>query len=95
MIKEEEKILTKHPTGKNGVNMPKKKYDTIRKSILDSLDKNEMSYSNIAQAAKDGLVNSFQGSTEWYVEVVKLDLEARKLIERIPNTKPQLYKLIR
>jgi hypothetical protein len=54
-----------------------------------------MSYSNIAQAAKDGLVNSFQGSIEWYVEVVKLDLEARKLIERIPNTKPQLYKLIR
>ena len=42
MIKEEEKILTKHPTGKNGVNMTKKKYDTIRKSILDSLDKNEM-----------------------------------------------------
>ena len=55
MIKEEEKILTKHPTGKNGVNMTKKKYDTIRKSILDSLDKNEMSYSNIAQAVKDGL----------------------------------------
>jgi uncharacterized protein DUF6958 len=53
-----------------------------------------MSYSNIAQAVKDGLVNSFQGSIEWYVEVVKLDLEARKLIERIPNTKPQLYKLI-
>ena len=75
--------------------MTKKKYDTIRKSILDSLDKNEMSYSNIAQAAKNGLVNSFQGSIEWYVEVVKLDLEARKLIERIPNTKPQLYKLIR
>ena len=80
--------------GKNGVNMTKKKYDTIRKSILDSLDKNDMSYSNIAQAVKDGLVNSFQGSIEWYVEVVKLDLEEIKLIERIPNTKPQLYKLI-
>jgi hypothetical protein len=74
MMKEEEKILTKHPTGKNGVNMTKQKYDTIRKSILDSLGKNEMSYSNIAQAVKDGLVNSFQGSIEWYVEVVKLDL---------------------
>jgi len=54
--------------------MTKQKYDTIRKSILDSLGKNEMSYSNIAQAVKDGLVNSFQGSIEWYVEVVKLDL---------------------
>jgi hypothetical protein len=43
-----------------------------------------MSYSNIAQAVKDGLVNSFQGSIEWYVEVVKLDLEEIKLIERIP-----------
>lgn len=74
--------------------MTKQKYDTIRKSILDSLGKKEMSYSNIAQAVKDGLVNSFQGLIEWYVEVVKLDLEEIKLIERIPNTKPQLYKLI-
>ena len=74
--------------------MTKQKYDTIRKSILDSLGKNEMSYSNIVQAVKDGLVNSFQGLIEWYVEVVKLDLEEIKLIERIPNTKPQLYKLI-
>ena len=65
--------------------MTKQKYDTIRKSILDSLGKNEMSYSNIAQAVKDGLVNSFQGSIEWYVEVVKLDLEEIKLIERIPT----------
>ena len=68
------KNFNKASYGKNGVNMTKQKYDTIRKSILDSLGKNEMSYSNIAQAVKDGLVNSFQGSIEWYVEVVKLDL---------------------
>ena len=58
------------------------------------LDKNEMSYSNIVQAIKDGMGNSFRGSIEWYVEVVKLDLEARKMIEQIHKTKPQLYKLI-
>jgi len=42
---------------------------------------------------KKQLKNKFQGSIAWYVEVVKLDLEARKIIKRIPKTKPQLYRL--
>jgi len=44
----------------------------------------EKLYSNI----KD----SFEGGVQWYGETVKLDLEARKIIERT-NTKPQKYRL--
>ena len=51
--------------------------------------------SNIVQAVKDRLENTFEGSIGWYVETVKLDLVAREIIERIPRTKPQLYRLIR
>ena len=94
MGKDDEKILTKHPSGKHGVNITKKKYDTMCKAILDSMVKKEMSYSNIVQAVGDDLRNSFEGSIKWYVEVIKLDLEARNMIEKIPNTKPQMYRLI-
>ena len=34
-----EKILTKHPLGKSGKNIDRKKYDTLRKAILSALRK--------------------------------------------------------
>ncbi|MBK8984433.1 MAG: hypothetical protein IPM38_19465 [Ignavibacteria bacterium] len=36
--------------------------------------------------------DDFEGGVQWYGETVKLDLEARKLIERTKN-KPVKYKL--
>jgi hypothetical protein len=46
-MEKEGKILTRHPNGKNGVNISKKKYVTIYNAVLDSLAKNGMSYSDI------------------------------------------------
>jgi hypothetical protein len=34
----------------------------------------------------------FEGGVQWYGETVKLDLEAREIIERT-NTKPEKYRL--
>jgi hypothetical protein len=36
--------------------------------------------------------DSFEGGVHWHGEVVKLDLEARKIIERTSD-KPQKYKI--
>jgi hypothetical protein len=90
--KDDEKILTKHPSGKHGINITKK-YDTTCKAILDSLVKKEMSYPNIVQAVGDDLRNSFESSIKWYVKVIQFDLEIRNMIEKIPITKPQMYRL--
>jgi hypothetical protein len=35
----------------------------------------------------------FRGSIGWYTTIVKLDLEARDLIERITDKKPQPLRL--
>lgn len=88
-----EKILTKHPDGKKGVNISKEKYDIIKKCIIESLDKDELTYTMITKIVEKKLDKNFEGSIGWYVESVKLDLEARNLIERIPKTKPQRYRL--
>jgi hypothetical protein len=90
-----EKILTKHPEGKKGVNISKEKYEIIRKAIIELLEKEELTYSQLANSVKKKLENRFEGSINWYVETVKLDLEAKKIIERIPETKPQLYRLMK
>jgi len=39
------------------------------------------------------LEGKFEGSIPWYVEVVKLDLETRGIVERISEMKPHLYRL--
>jgi len=91
----EEKILTKHPARKHGVNIDKTKYDLIRKAIIQSLKtKGALTFTDLTKTVKTNLKARFAGSIPWYVESVKLDLEARKVIKRIPKTKPQLYRLI-
>jgi len=86
-----ERILTLHPDPqKAGVNIDKGKYDVIRAAILEVLSAApEVSFSALRDAVRKLLGDSFPGSVSWYVTTVKLDLEARGLIERVPGKKPQ------
>ena len=87
----EEKILTKHPLGKSGKNIDKQKYDTLKKAILSALQKKELTHDELFDRLNQS-VKKFAGNVNWYGETVKLDLEARKLIERT-SSKPQKYRL--
>ena len=90
----EEKILTLHPQNKKGVNISKKKYDQMAAFILDTLSKVEiMTFSDMSDLAVKELTGKFEGSILWYFTSVKLDLEARGMIERIPKTSPHQLRL--
>ena len=90
------KILTRHPDPeKKGANISKSKYDIIREGIIEVLGRKQLTATEIFNMLKLDLDGSFDGSITWYGETVKLDLEARKLIERIPGTQPQLYRLLK
>ena len=88
----EEKILTKHPLGKSGKNISKQKYETLKKAILSALRNKELSHTELFGQLNKSLKSKFSGNISWYGETVKLDLEARKIIERT-SSKPQKYRL--
>lgn len=89
-----EKIMTLHPAGKSGVNISKKKYDAVRQSILGSLRTHgQMTFTDLINDVGRQLEGTFDGSISWYVTTVKLDLEARGVIERIPGQTPQRLRL--
>jgi hypothetical protein len=91
-----ERILTLHPEGKQGVNIEKKKYLQMKTAILEYLKSSEpMTIKTLGRHVDKTLQGNFEGSISWYYTTVKLDLEARGLIERIPGTSPQKIRLRR
>jgi hypothetical protein len=88
----EEKIGTKHPLGKTGKNIDRQKYETLKKAILSALRKKELTHTELFSQLNKSLKSKLSGNVSWYGETVKLDLEARKIIERT-SSKPQKYRL--
>ena len=88
----EEKILTKHPLSKSGKNISKQKYETLTNAILSALRNKELTHTELFNQLNKSLKSKFSGNISWYGETVKLDLEARKIIERT-SSKPQKYRL--
>lgn len=88
----EDKILTKHPFGKTGRNITRKNYETLKEAILSALKNKELTHTELFDSLHKKLKDKFSGNISWYGETVKLDLEARKIIERTAS-KPQKYRL--
>jgi hypothetical protein len=86
------KIMTKHPLGKSGKNIDRKKYDTLKRAILSELRKNDLTHAELFSRLNKSLEGKFAGNISWYGETVKLDLEAKRIIERTAS-KPQKYRL--
>ena len=87
-------IRTLHPEKKQGVNINRQKYEMIRKAIFSALHKqNEISFMNLSREVEKEVNGNFEGSVTWYVTTVKLDLEARGMIKRVPHSRPQLVRL--
>jgi hypothetical protein len=90
----DERVMTLHPQGKQGVNLDKHKYDIIRQAIVASLaERVEIPFQELAAAVAARLAAPFDGSIGWYTTTVKLDLEARGVVQRVPGRSPQILRL--
>ena len=95
----ETKIQLKHPAGKKAVSMDKAKYAVLKESLLNRLKtKGESTHTEILQTITEDFEKNqtkFEGSIEWHMEWVKLDLEARKEIIRIKNKSPIKFAVVK
>jgi len=86
--------------GVDGTNIDKVKYEAVRKAILAVVPKTGegIRFKDLPkEVAKRVPAAHFpkKGSASWYTTVVKLDLEARKLIERVPGSSPQRLRRLK
>lgn len=89
----EAKVLTKHPgRGRSGRSIRKTSYDSMKRAIVKVLRGKELTHTELADRVTKELKGKFEGNIGWYAETVKLDLEARKVVERT-TSKPQKYRL--
>lgn len=90
----ERRILTRHPEGKQGVNISRDKYDAMSGAIWRSLrSRGEVPLQVVREEVERDLQGAFDGSVSWYFTTVKLDLEARGMIHRVPGKRPQHIRL--
>lgn len=79
--------------------MDKAKYTAMKKAIILSLNENdELSHTELAKAIKSYFQKNkirFNGSIEWHMEWVKLDLEANKFITRINDRNKTKFSLMK
>lgn len=85
-------VLTQHPLGKSGRSITRQSYETIREAILAALRTGDLTHKELLDRLNEDLTGRFAGNISWYGETVKLDLEARHVIERT-SSKPQTYRL--
>ena len=89
----EAKVQTKHPAGKTGRSISREKYDAVKNAMVSALRDRELTHTELMSALQRVLKKkSFNGNISWYGETVKLDLEARRTLERT-DSKPQRYRL--
>lgn len=97
----EERVVCHTPTpGKKPTRIHKWKYDLLRSIIFDILDGSE---EGVQFRSLPGLIEgrlspqqlSDLGSVSWYTTTVKLDMEVKGDIERIPRATPQRLRLVK
>lgn len=90
-----ERIMTLHPAGKQGVNIDKGKYGMVREAIEEILKAQPgITFSELTEEVGRRIGEVFDGSVGWYVVSVKLDLEARGVLERVDGRSPQRLRLV-
>ena len=92
----EEKALCQTPTpGKKPTSISKWKYDLVRSAILASIPESGIEFKRLARLVENQLTPEeldLLGSVSWYTTTVKLDMEVKVEIERVPGSNPQLLR---
>jgi hypothetical protein len=92
----DELFLTIHPEPvKQGVRIDQVKYKAVHAAIFDNLRQfGPMTFTQLGALVEEQLHTTFTGSIMWYYTTVKLDMDARGEVRRVPNSRPQLIEVV-
>ncbi|MCY4099360.1 MAG: hypothetical protein OXF46_00395 [Rhodobacteraceae bacterium] len=98
-IKQDDRVACRTPTsGKKGVTrIPRWKFDCIRKAILACLRENQFPFAKLTDTVRKYLSSeelTNMGSLGWHVTTVKLELEVRGEIRRLPQKGKQIIEIV-
>jgi hypothetical protein len=89
-----EKILTLNLNGKKGVNILKSRYDVIKEAVISIITREkQITLVDLIKQVEAELSGTFDGKIGWYMVAVKLDLEARGVIAKVPGKTPQTLRI--
>lgn len=93
-MSKQEMMETLHPFGKNGTRVNRPTYEAFRRAILEAVPRTTsgVAFKDLPRLVEERLDDEYrdrQISCSWWTTTVKLDLEARGLIERIEGVSPQ------
>jgi len=90
----DELFLTLKPDPVADIHIDPVKYDAVRGAILHNLrEYGPMTFTQLGALVDEELRTTFSGSVTWYYTAVKLDMESRGEIRRMPNSRPQVIEL--
>lgn len=84
-------MKTENITGKSGANVTPEKYSAIREAMLEILpaDGEGLTLDQMVTRIEPKVPKHlFPKGVSWYTVTVKLDLEAKGLVKRLPGSKP-------
>jgi len=71
------------------------KYQAVHDAIIHNLRSyGSLTFTQLGALVDEQLQASFAGSVTWYYTTIKLDMEARGEIRRVPNSKPQVIEIV-
>jgi hypothetical protein len=94
-MRDDSRILCQTPTpGRKGTRIERNKYEAVRAAILRAVPADPLGipFAELPDRVAALLapeVLAHLGSVSWYTTTVKLDLEVRGEIERVPGAHPQ------
>jgi hypothetical protein len=71
------------------------KYQAVHEAITQNLRRHgSMTFTQLGALVEEQLQSAFTGSVTWYYTTVKLEMEARGEIRRVPNSRPQVVEIV-
>ncbi len=92
----DELFLTIHPEhARQDVRIDQVKYKAVHEAICENLRQyGPMTFTQLGALVEEQLHTTVTGSIMWYYTTVKLDMEARGEIRRVPNSRPQVIEIV-